>query len=282
MGGVTGNLALLLFIIMVSFHLPHLALSFGIAGLFQLILIASNLWPCTIRGIRSDGGMLLDMRRSSPSLRSLTHGAATGLVPSLTDQPSEEIEPGILQELAFQLFRPDRAQELWAAMDAATVLRDILRRTKLPVGEHALVITTLLSMEQTAIRTGASPNQLLAWSTELTELIGIERTGFSLPGTALIISGQINTGQAMLEAAFAKPQSLVDCAVTCAWLAVAAVAQADERAAIRWMNELRSLPRDNDLNSLIPRLEAKLVEARTQAGVKGSSAIGTSISMEPA
>ena len=264
LGGVLGNLILILLLATASALWPPASPILGAAAAMQGLLIAITLFPFKYRKQRSDGLRLLDLRRPLPDIRSLLDEAIRTLLPEQGGEPPLPIPSKVLPELFYQLFRPDRWTETWAAQDAAAVLQAVLVRSDLPPPQRAFVLASLLGMELTAIETGATPARLLVWAHDLGCLVGAERIKL-FRGMALVMDGQFEAGQALLHATHAEPQGAMDCAANCALLAQAAAAQGDEAGACRWMNEARAVPRNDDLETVMPRLEARLAATRTRA-----------------
>lgn len=255
-GGVLGNFVLLLALAGASLEWPVASPALGVAAFWQAFIILITLLPIHSGSQPSDGLLLLSLRGPQPDPRSILHDMARQVIPSHAEPPAPMLRQDVAEAL-HQLFRPDRSSDPWDAQNAATALQALLRRDALPIPERILILAVLLETEMTALSTGAAPAELVAWSDELAALLGPERVEL-LRGMALVMNGQLDDGEALLREAYVKPQTVADAAVNCALLAQAAAARGDEAGARHWMNLARSLPREGEIETLLPRLEARL------------------------
>ena len=252
LGGVLGSVALVAVLAAASAHWPKVSSVLGTLALAQAILIAFALWPWTTSIGPSDGMRLWLLRKPPLDMRGFAHDLAKAVFPDL-EAGSQPIPFEAAVEMVRQVARSDWKIDAYAAEDREATLRYLLDSDQIPAAtpERALILDTLLVMEACNVRTGASPGNILAWSTEFLALAGAGKAEV-LHGMALLMNGQHEAGQTLLQAAYEKPQDGFEAALNCAFLAQAAALRGDEAGVRQWMNVIRAWPDTPDSFFALP------------------------------
>ena len=164
-------------------------------------------------------------------------------------------------EIAYQVLRPDRLGDPWAARNAALAIRGILQDDPLPSLERAFVLTFLTLSELLYRNIGASDVELDAWSVEAAGLTYAPLPGIVRAGV-LIELGDFAAAQLSLQGSLTQPLCGFQPVLAQAFLARALAGQGQPTAAARALALARAA---------VPKLQWRVMQpilARIEAGMK--------------
>lgn len=177
-------------------------------------------------------------------------------------------------EIAYQVLRPDRLGDAWAARNAAQVIRGTLQDGALPTLERAFVLTFLTLSELLFHNAGVAAAELDAWSAEAAGLTSAPLPRIVRAGV-LVESGRFEAARAGLLAVAPDAVDGLQPMLVQAFLARALMGQGQWVAAAKALTLARAAVPKPQMQAMLPilaRIEAGLAARAVDARRLGTGA----------